>query len=134
MKCVFHALHWMKYFTLYPRFNINVNCFLKLSYKNKWKKARIHCEIFLSDCFMKHSLMNISIVYKKTDEWYIELQRVTTNDNEWQQVVQRVTISANFSFFQIREEPTTKHPTENSLNIETDLWRRPIELRAETNP
>ena len=108
----------MKYFTLYPRFNINVNCFLKLSYKNKWKKARIHCEIFLSDYFMKHSLMNISIVYKKTDEWYIELQRVTTNDNEWQQVVQRVTISANFSFFQIREEPTTKHPKENSLNIE----------------
>ena len=23
------------------------------------------------------------IVYKKTDEWYIEWQRVTTNDNEW---------------------------------------------------
>ena len=67
-------------------------------------------------------------------EWQRVVQRVTTNDNEWQQVVQRVTISANFSFFQIREEPTTKHPTENSLNIETDLWRRPIELRAETNP
>ena len=94
MKCVFHALHWMKYFILYPRFNINVNCFLKLSYKNKWKKARIHCEIFLSDCFMKHSLMNISIVYKKTDEWYIELQRVTTNDKEWQRVV-RVTTNDN---------------------------------------
>ena len=24
------------------------------------------------------------IVYKKTDEWYIEQQRMTTNDNEWQ--------------------------------------------------
>ena len=39
----------------------------------------------------------------------------TTNDNKWQ----RVTISANFPFFfQIREETTTKHPKENSLNIE----------------
>ena len=67
------------------------------------------------------------------NEWYNEwqrvVQRVTTNDNEWQ----RVTISANFSFFQIREEPTTKHPKENSLNIEKELWRRPIELRAETS-
>ena len=34
-----------------------------------------------------------------TDEWYIELQRVTTggtsNDNEWQQLVQRVTTNGN---------------------------------------
>ena len=64
------------------------------------------------------------------NEWQRVVQRVTTNDNEWQ----RVTISANFSFFQIREEATTKHPKENSLNIEEDLWRRPIELRAETSP
>ena len=77
------------------------------------------------------------------NEWQRVVQRVTTNDNEWQRVVQRVTtndnewqrvtISANFSFFQIREEPTTKHPKENSLNLEEDLWRRPIELRAETS-
>ena len=64
------------------------------------------------------------------NEWQRVTTSGTTNDNGWQQV----TISANFSFFQIREEPTTKHPMENSLNIETDLWRRPIELRAETNP
>ena len=43
-----------------------------------------------------------------------EWKRVTTNENEWQ----RVTFSAKFSFFQIREEPTTMHPKENSLNIE----------------
>ena len=64
------------------------------------------------------------------NKWYNEWQRVTTsgttNDNEWQ----RVTIS----FFQIREEATTKHPKENSLNIEEDLWRGPIELRAERSP
>ena len=57
-----------------------------------------------------------------------------SNDNEWYNEWQRVTISANFSFFQIREEPTTKHPKENSLNLEEDLWRRPIELRTETSP
>ena len=69
---------------------------------------------------------------------------MTTSENEWQQVItngtmnddewQRVTISADFSFFQIREESTTKLPKENSLNIEKDLWRRPIELRAEKSP
>ena len=61
------------------------------------------------------------------NDWYKEW-RVTTNDNEWQ----RGTISAIFFFFfQIREEATTKHPKENSLNIEEELWRRPTELRAE---
>ena len=68
------------------------------------------------------------------NEWYNEWQRATTsgttNGNEWQ----RGTISANFSFFQIRREATTKHPKEKSLNIEEDLWRRPIESRAETRP
>ena len=68
----------------------------------------------------------------------------TMNDNEWQRMAtsgtasdkewQWVTISANFSFFfQIREESTTKHPKENFLNLEGDLCRRPIELRAETS-
>ena len=52
-----------------------------------------------------------------------EWQQVTTNDNEkyngWQRVVQRVN---NLSFFfRIREEPTTKHPKENSLSLEVDL-------------
>ena len=80
-------------------------------------------------------------------------QQVTTNDNEWQRMTksdnklqgmmtsgtsdsvwQQATISANFSFFfQVREKSTTKHPKENSLNLEEDLWRRPIELRAETS-
>ena len=80
------------------------------------------------------------------NEWYNEFQRMTTSNNEWQRVVhqvttsgttsdnecQRVTIPANFTF-QIKEEPTTKHPKENFLNLEEDLWRRPIELRAETS-
>ena len=49
-----------------------------------------------------------TIVNKKTDKWYIEWQRVTTNDNEWhgwQQMAtsgkewQQVVILANFPFF-----------------------------------
>ena len=67
-------------------------------------------------------------------------KQVTTIDKEWKGVVQRVTTNDNewpfrliFLFFQVREEPTTKHPKENSLNLEEDLWRRPIELRAETS-
>ena len=59
---------------------------------------------------------------------------MTTSNNEWQQA----TISANFFFLQIREESTTKHPTEHpkehSLNLEDDSWRGLIELRAETSP
>ena len=58
------------------------------------------------------------------NKWYNEWQRVTTscttNDKEWK----RETISANFSFFQIREDPSTKHPKEISLNIEEGLCRR----------
>ena len=33
------------------------------------------------------------IVCKKADEWYIDRHRMTTIDNEWQQVVQRMAMS-----------------------------------------
>ena len=57
--------------------------------------------------------------------------QVARNDKEWQQVA----ISANSSFFRIREESTTKHPKENSLNLKEDLEeKRDIELRAEGSP
>ena len=42
---------------------------------------------------------------------------MTTNDNELQQM----TISANSSFFRIREESTIKHPKENPLNLKENL-------------
>ena len=51
------------------------------------------------------------------------VQQVTTNDH----------FGEFFLFFQIREEPTTKSPKVNSLKLEEDLRRRPIELRAETS-
>ena len=77
-----------------------------------------------------------------TQLWYNEWQRMTKSDNERQGMTtsgttsvnewQRMTISAIF-FFQIRGEPATKHLKENSLNFEEGLWRRPIQLRAETS-
>ena len=58
------------------------------------------------------------------------IQRVATSDKEWQ----RVAILAN-SFFLIREESTTKHPKENSLNIKEDLEeKRDIEFKSEGCP
>ena len=54
------------------------------------------------------------------NEWYNEWQRITMIHNEWQRVV----ILANFAFFRIREEPTTIHPKENSLNIKDYLEER----------
>ena len=43
--------------------------------------------------------VNCLFHYKKTDEWYIEwqrvVQRVTTNDNEWQQMTTSGTTSEN---------------------------------------
>ena len=68
-------------------------------------------------------------VTTNSNKWYNEWQRVTTNDNKWQRVI----ISANFSFFQIREKPTTKHRKENSLNIKEDHEKRSIELWVETS-
>ena len=57
--------------------------------------------------------------------------RVITSDNEWQ----RVAISANSSVFRIKEESTTKHPKENSLNPKEEVEeKRDIELRAEESP
>ena len=54
------------------------------------------------------------------NEWQ-QRQRVTTNVNEWYNEWQRLAISAEFSFFQIKEESITKHPQEKSLNLEEDL-------------
>ena len=51
------------------------------------------------------------------NEWKRVVQRVTTNDIEWQKAV----ISANFPFFSENKRTTTKHLKENSLNLEEDL-------------
>ena len=64
------------------------------------------------------------------NEWQRVVQQVITNDNEWEWV----TILANLYFFQITEKLTAKYHKENSLNLEEDPWRRPIDLKAETSP
>ena len=60
-------------------------------------------------------LQCIRIVYKNTDEWYNKWQGMTTSGTTSDNERRRVTILPNLSFFQIREEPTTKHPKENNL-------------------
>ena len=75
------------------------------------------------------------------NEWYKEWQQMTKSDNEWQRMTMSGTKNDNewpfrlisLLFFQMREDPTTKQPTENSLNLEEDLWRMPVEFRAETS-
>ena len=79
------------------------------------------------------------------NEWHNKWQQVTTNDEEWQRVARNDSDWYEWPFrviflyfiylffFQIREEPTTKHLRENFLNLEEDLWRRPTELKAETS-
>ena len=45
----------------------------------------------------------------------------TTSDNEWQRMTTSENESANSPLSWIREEPTTKHPKKNFLNLDEDL-------------
>ena len=72
---------------------------LKLPLRKVWK-----CE---NKSLKLDSNAAFEIVYKKTDECYIEWQRVT--------------ILAIFPFFRIRKEHTTMHPREGSVNVKEDL-------------
>ena len=51
------------------------------------------------------------------NEWYNEWQQITTSNNDW-------SFRLIFLFFRIRQEPTTKHPKENALNIEENLEKQ----------
>ena len=70
-----------------------------------------------------------------------EWQRVTKSDKERQRVEQRVTTNVNewpfqlifFFLFKSKRSLPLSTLKENFLNFEEDLWRRPIELRAETS-
>ena len=92
-------------------------------------------EYCLYRSFIKRQTNGTSSDNEWYNEWYNEGQRVvqrvttsgTTSDNEGQ----RVAISANSSFFRIREESTTKHPKVNKEDLEE---QRDIELRAEGRP
>ena len=54
--------------------------------------------IYLLTACNNYNTWTKMIVYKKTDEWYTEWQRITASDNEWQQVIQRMTTSSTTSF------------------------------------
>ena len=55
-------------------------------------KGRNYSEIYIF--VIKFELFN-KIVYEKTDECYIEWQRVTMNDNDWYNGRQQMTTSEN---------------------------------------
>ena len=48
---------------------------------------------FILTYYLWFSKPFLMIVYKNTDEWYIEWQRVTTNNNEWYNEWERMTAS-----------------------------------------
>ena len=84
-----------------------VHCLLSYwsLFSDDWAKNAIISRLFLlSYCSCVYFCVNLlwkgkKTVYKKTDEWYIEwqrmMQRVTTNDNKWYNEWQRVTANDN---------------------------------------
>ena len=50
------------------------------------------------------------------NEWQRVVEQVTSSHIEWQ-----IVTKSDKMFFLIREQPTTKHPRENSLNLKEDL-------------
>ena len=75
-------------------------------YKHKKKVKSSQAPILINSCTELSKTQLFPIVYKKTDDWIIEWQRVTTNsttsDNKWQRVTkndnewQRMTTSGHF--------------------------------------
>ena len=69
----------------------------------------------------------IMIVYKKTDEWYIEWQRVTTSDNEWYNEWQRMTTSDNewYNKWQIVTASNTTRDNEwQQMAVSDSEWQQ----------
>ena len=142
---IFSILHLHKQLSrgvLSKRCSENMQQIYRITPMPKWDFNKVAKQLYWNHTWAWSFIKRQTSSTSSDNEWYNEWQRViqrvttsgTTSDNEWYNKWQRVTISANFSFLQIRQEPITTHPKENSLNIEEELWRRPIELRAETIP
>ena len=67
------------------------------------------------------------IVYKETDQWYIELHRMTMSDNEWQQMVRRMTSSDTTSdneWQQVVQQVTTNDNESQRVTKYDNEWQR----------
>ena len=56
-----------------------------MEYKSSLRNRKTCCFFTIlaeKNCFAQVNT-GMTIFYKKTDEWYIEWQRMTSNDNEW---------------------------------------------------
>ena len=98
--------------------------------------------IFLWTCTNVRACSQLfPIVYKKTDERYIEWQWVTTNDNEWQRMTmsdsewQRVTTSGTTSdneWQRMVQRVTTNDNEWQQMTVSDSKWKRVIQ-RVTTN-
>ena len=97
-----------------------------------------------SKCYEK------AIVYKKTNEWYIErqlmtnewhrmVQRMVTSDNEWQPVAQRMTTNDNECYNEWQQVTTSDNEWSWVINqvttngnerqpVTTNQWQRVIKI------
>ena len=69
------------------------------------------------------------VVYTKTDEWHIEWHWMTMSDNEWQQVVQRMTTSDTTSdneWYSKWQQITANDNEWQKMAISNSEWQRVI--------
>ena len=130
-QVLFHLLefllrvHWLserqKLFKSFCIPNKNFKVFLVIT--SEVNRLIFHSNILYS------FLQRMDPLSKKTDEWCIEWQQVTTNDTEWQQMIKsgtksvqrtEIVILANFPFFRIRKDLNTRSK-ENPLNFVENL-------------
>ena len=90
--------------------NRRINCVYFLAFKRYcFIPTQIFVRPYASLFYLKKGkIAFLRIIYKKTEEWYIEWQRVTTNDNKWQRVVQRMTTSES-EWYNEWQRMTTSH-------------------------
>ena len=80
----------------------------------------------LKDCFKTKERVSL-IVSKKTDEWYIEWQRMTNSDNEWCNEWQWMTTSDNESYNEWQRMTTSDNEWQHVVRRVTkseNEWQR----------
>ena len=98
----------MKLYTADPEILLNFDISLN------GLKARIHCEIFLSDYFMKYSLMNISLHIIGFYE--IHVKHVKSNPSRT--IISKCSICLEYIF----SKNTTKQKTKRKRSLRVKPW------------
>ena len=77
-------------------------------------KARMHCEIFLSDYFMKHSLMHISLHIIRFHKIYVKYVK----RNHSRTIIRKCSICFEYVF----SKNSTKQKTKRKRNVKVKPW------------